>query len=110
MTEKTGGPEVVWDVFAKPLPQFPSPMMWLHADPTSPTGARLNISLRADTRFERRMRAGFNQLDGFGTYGPIYVQFDTPLDVVDLWSRHNGGPWPDGGPYRDDFRDDAVFC
>ena len=109
-TEHTGGPEVIWDVFAKPLPLIPLPNdAATRPSDDSPTGIRLNISLQADTRFERRMRHGFNQLDGFGTYGPIYVQFDVPLDVEDLWERHNGGPWPQGGSARDDFRDDAVF-
>ena len=106
----TNGPMVRWDVLAKPLPEIPLPNdAATRLDPTSPTGRRLNISLRADTAFERRMREGFDTLDGFGTYAPILVQFDAPLDVLDLWARHNGGPWPAGGDSRDDFRDDAVF-
>ncbi len=106
----TNGPTVRWDVLAKPLPEIPLPNdAATRLDPSSPTGRRLNISLRADTAFERRMREGFDTLDGFGTYAPILVQFDSALDVLDLWARHNGGPWPEGGPNRDDFRDDAVF-
>ena len=109
-TPLEGGPRVVWDLQAKPLPAIPLPNDTATIlDHTSPTGRRLNVSFRADTVFERRMRAGFNKLDGFGTYGGISMRFDGPLDVQDLWSRHNGGPWPDGGTYPDDFRDDAVY-
>ena len=100
----TNGPTVRWDVLAKPLPEIPLPNdAATRLDPSSPTGRRLNISLRADTAFERRMREGFDTLDGFGTYAPILVQFDSALDVLDLWARHNGGPWPEGGPNRDYF-------
>ena len=109
-THSQGGPKVIWDINAKPLPAVPLPNDTATVlDPTSPTGRRLNVSLRADTVFEQRMRAGFNKLDGFGTYGGIFVRFDAPLDLQDLWARHNGGPWPEGGEFRDDFRDDAVF-
>ncbi len=109
-TERRGGPRVKWDVFAKPLPDIPLPNdAATRLDASSPTGRRLNVSVSATTRFEQRMRAKFDRLDGFGTYGPIMVQFTRPLDVKALWARHNGGPWPQGGVHRDDFRDDAVF-
>jgi hypothetical protein len=96
------GPRVVWDAEHRPLPEIPLPNnAATRIDPTSPTGRRVNISLTAArTDYERRTRALFNQLDGFGGYGAITVRFDAPLDLPDIATRHNG---------NDDFRDDAVF-
>ncbi len=109
-SDATSGTIVQWDLLARPLPRIPLPNdIATRIDDSSPTGRRLNVSLLATTRFEMRMRDGFDRLDGFGTYGAITVPFAGPLDVEALWERHNGGPWPDGGPNRDDFRDDAVF-
>lgn len=97
----TGGPTVVWDAEAKPLPEVPLPNdAATRLDPTSPTGRRLNISLDATTAYEREIRGEFNQMDGFGTYAPLMVSFTAPLDLDDLWSRHND---------NEDYRDDAVY-
>lgn len=100
--KKTGGPEVVWDPFAAPLPEIPLPNdAATRLDPSSPTGRRLNISLdAAKTTYEREIREAFNRMDGFGTYAPLMVSFDAPLDLDNLVDRH----W-----LNDDFRDDAVF-
>lgn len=99
--EHSGGPTVVWDADARPLPDLPFPNdAATRLDPSSATGRRLNISEEAPTELERRTRARFNQLDGFGTYTPITVRFDAPLDLGVIADRHQGG-W--------DFRDDAVF-
>jgi hypothetical protein len=55
--EQTGGPTVVWDSEAKPLPEVPLPNdAATRLDPTSPTGRRLNISLDAATAYEREIR------------------------------------------------------
>ena len=97
---KTGGPTVNYDFSATPLPEIPLPNdQATRLDPTSPTGRRLNISEDAPTEYERRTRRTFNQLDGFGTFSPIMVSFDAPLDVGDLYSRHSDT----------DFRNDAIF-
>ncbi len=109
-TSRAGGVQVTWDPEAKPLPEIPLPNdAATQLDPSSPTGRRINVSTRAGTDFESRMRAHFDRLDGFGIYAPITVSFGGLLDLPDLWARHNGGPWPEGGPHRDDFRDDAVY-
>ena len=43
-TERLGGPRVVWDIEAEPLPEIPLPNdAATRIDPTSPTGRRLNI-------------------------------------------------------------------
>jgi hypothetical protein len=101
-TVRAGGPRVVWDILAEPLPEIPLPNdAATRLDPTSPTGRRLNISIAAaHTHYEQEVRGRFNELDGFGTYAPIFVSFDAPLNVADLAARHGS---------NDDFRDDAVF-
>ena len=99
-TEETGGPVVLYDVTALPLPEIPLPNnQATRLDPTSPTGRRVNISTEAPTAYERRVRTVFNTLDGFGTFAPIMVSFDAPLDVADIYARHS----------NKDFRDDAFF-
>ena len=109
MTPEGEGPEVIYDFYADPLPEIPLPNDdAMRYDPSSPTKARINVSFRATTAVERRAREAFNQLDGFGTYAPITVSFDAPIDVIDLWERHNTHD-PASGRYRDDFRDDALF-
>ena len=99
-TVETGGPRVVWDLEATPLPEIPLPNdAATRLDPTSPTGRRINVSFDAPTQYESRVRAQFNRLDGFGTFAPIYATFDAPLDVENLLARHT----------NDDFRDDALY-
>ena len=98
-TQRAGGPQVVWDIEAEPLPEIPLPNdAATRIDPTSPTGRRLNISVTtARTRYEQRTRESFNELDGFGTYAPGYVTFDAPLNLQELATRHG---------QNDDFRDE----
>ena len=48
-------------------------------DPKSPTGRRVNVSLEAPTAHERHLRRLVNNLDGFGTYAPIWLRFDGPI-------------------------------
>jgi hypothetical protein len=99
--ERTGGPRVIWDFDARPLPDIPLPNdLAMRVDPSSPTGLRVNVSTHASTEHERDIRRKFNTLDGFGTYAPISVGFDKPLDIENLFARHAD---------NDDFRDDAVY-
>ena len=100
-TQAGGGPTVVWDMEAKPLPDIPFPIdLATRYDRNSPTLRRLNLSLMAPTELEADIRAKANQLDGFGTYAPISVSFDAPIDLDDLHKRHVDNL---------EFADDAVF-
>lgn len=100
-TVDTGGPRVVFDMEARPLPEIPLPNdAATRLDPSSPTGRRINVSEIATTKLETETRKAFNQLDGWGTYSAITVSFERPLDLEDLVRRHRDNV---------DFRDDAVF-
>ena len=100
LSEQTGGPTVQYDLTAEPLPEIPLPNdQATRLDPTTATGRRLNISEDAPTEYERRTRRTFNRLDGFGTFSPIMVSFDAPLNIADLKERHADT----------DFRNDAIF-
>ncbi len=83
------GPRVIFDLDAKPLPEIPLPnnAATVHA-PTSATGRRLNISLRATTKLETELRTKINGLDGFGTFQPVTVSFDARLDLDNIRKRH----------------------
>lgn len=101
-TVETGGPKVVFDLAHKPLPEIPFPndvATW--PDPTSRTGRRVNASLIAPTNIERLAREKFSQLEGFGTFAPISIPFDHPLDADDVKAHHAD----------DDFalEDDVVY-
>ncbi len=99
-TVKSGGPVVIYDVLAKPLPEIPLPNdQATRLDPSSVTGRRLNVSIGASTDHERVVRGKFNQLTGFGTYAPIMVSFDAPLDLAEIVERHSD----------DDFTDDVAY-
>jgi len=92
---------VVFDLAAKPLPEIPLPNnVATRFDPDSPTGRRINVSEEASTRAERKLRHKINQLDGFGTFQPITVSFDSPLDLEDLRDRQAA---------NHDFTDDAIL-
>lgn len=70
------GPVVVFEPTRRPLPEIPQPNdVATFADPTSRTGRRINVSMVAPTRLEGIARAGFNQLEGWGTFAPITVAF-----------------------------------
>lgn len=70
------GPRVVFDTTRRPLPEIPQPNdIATFADPSSRTGRRINVSLIAPTRLESIARAGFNALEGWGTFAPITVAF-----------------------------------
>ena len=100
-TPAGNGPMVVWDLEALPLPEIPFPNdAATRLDPDSPTGLRLNLSLIADTDIEAEVRSRADALDGFGTFGPIWLSFDAPLYLEGLKARHADNR---------DFSDDAVF-
>ncbi len=96
------GPRIVWDLGVRPLPTVPLPNdIATSPDPDSPTGLRINASLVAPTSYEARLREGFSEMDGWGTYMPLTVSFDEDLDQDNLIRRMR----------NDDhaFPDDAVY-
>jgi len=100
-TRPGSGPVVVWDMEAKPLPDIPFPNdLATRYDADSPTGRRLNLSLLAPTELEADIRIKANDLDGFGTFAPIALSFDSQIDLDDLHKRHVENL---------EFGDDAVF-
>ena len=95
------GPQVYWDLEAEPLPEVPLPNdVATRMDPASPTGRWVNISTRAASGLERKLRRAANQLEGFGTYAPLSVRFRAPLDIDNIMRRHRANK---------DFSDDAVL-
>lgn len=104
-TPSGDGPRVRWDLNARPLPEIPLPndvATW--PDPTSPTGRRINASFVAPTALESRVRAEFGDMDGWGTYAPITVAFDAPLDLQNLIDRQGGSRFAES-----DFARHAVY-
>lgn len=76
-TPPGNGPTVKFDTAARPLPEVPLPNDFAtFADPTSRTGRRINVSLVAPTHMERRARADFATMEGWGTSSPITVSFE----------------------------------
>lgn len=99
------GPMVVWDLEAEPLPEIPLPndvATW--PDPSSPTGRRINASVIAPSGMERRLRQNFDRLDGWGTFAPLTVSFDTPIDTDDLRRRQGRGQFS-----ADDWQRHAIY-
>jgi hypothetical protein len=109
------GAAVRFDLAHKPLPDIPIPndtATW--PDPTSRTGLRVNASLVASTEVERQARKRFDQMEGWGTFAPIWLSFDVDkndpnyagytgaaLDLANMRRRHQGQDY--------DFADDAVY-
>ncbi|PKN55759.1 MAG: hypothetical protein CVU56_19700 [Deltaproteobacteria bacterium HGW-Deltaproteobacteria-14] len=76
------GPRVVFDPLAKPIPLIPFPNdVALVARDTNAAGLAWNISTEAPTQVERDLRGRLDTLDGFGTFAPISVGFDGPIDL-----------------------------
>jgi hypothetical protein len=101
LTPSGGGPRVSFDLDARPLPEIPFPNdLATRPDPTAATGRRVNASKVAPTALEIGVRSRIDTLDGFGTYQPITVSFDQPLDIENLLARHRDNL---------DFQDDAVY-
>ncbi len=103
------GPEVVFDLQRKPLPEIPFPNdIATRPDDRSPTGLRINASLVAATHLERTARRRIDELSGFGVYMPIQIRFDAPLDLGVIYERHRDFRTSvDGRDY--DFSNDAVY-
>ena len=99
------GPRIVWDLEAEPLPEIPLPndvATW--PDPDSPTGRRINASLVAPSSMERRLRQEFDRLDGWGTFAPISVSFESPIDTDQLIRVQGGTRFS-----ADDFQRHAIY-
>jgi hypothetical protein len=106
---QTGGPKVLFDLSHRPLPEIPFPNdLATRPDPTSPTGLRVNASLVAPSQLERSVRARLDQLDGFGTFAPLSVAFDAPIDVLDLYNRQNDSDPGNDGVYLIDLTNGAT--
>ena len=108
-TAEGDGPQVVFDLQRKPLPELPFPNdIATRPDPTSPTGKRINASLVASTHLERVARRRIDELTGFGIYQPIQIRFDAPLDLGVIYERHRDfRTRADGSDY--DFDNDVVY-
>ena len=101
-TKYQGGPTIEFDLGRKPLPELPLPNdVGTWPDPTSRTGRRINVSLVAPTGIERGIREKFSSLEGWGTFTPISIPFDKPLDTDDIKARHQDDDF--------DFTNDAVY-
>lgn len=103
------GPQIVFDLARRPLPELPFPNdIATRPDPSSPTGLRINASLVASTNLERVAREKLDMLTGFGVFQPITVRFDTPLELDVIYDRHRDyRTSSDGSDY--DFSNDAVY-
>ena len=108
------GASVVFDAFAKPLPNIPLPNDFAtRFDPGSITGRRINAATEATTAWEKAARKSIDDLDGWGTYQSISVAFDKPLDVQNIIKRHQGDdydPSDDAVLLVDITRDSPDFC
>ncbi len=81
-TPTGSGPKVVWDPQHRPTSDVPFPNDLVTVlDPSAATGRRLNVRDWAPTSLERRIRGKVDKLDGFGTFAPITVAFDAPIDL-----------------------------
>ncbi|NOZ88112.1 MAG: hypothetical protein GXP49_18020 [Deltaproteobacteria bacterium] len=107
LTPPGNGPAVIFDLDQRPFPEIPLPNdVATRYDPVSPTKVRLNMSEDAALDLERTLRKKIDTLTGFGTYQPITVSFDAPLDIEDLYRRH---VTRDDESLNLDFSDDAVY-
>jgi hypothetical protein len=82
VVQDPGGTRIKFDPLAHPMPEIPFPNdIATTMDPASRTGRRLNIRMHAPTLLEQDVRNNLNGLDGFGTFSPITVSFERPLDL-----------------------------
>lgn len=78
-SEAPFGPKVVFDSLARPVPEVPLPNdLVLRREGA---GLAWNVSYKAPTAMERRIRERLPRLDGFGSFAPISVAFDAPIDL-----------------------------
>jgi len=78
-SEAPFGPKIVFDPLARPVPEVPLPNDLLLRTDGHVLG--WNVSEHAPTDMERRIRERLPRLDGFGSFAPISVAFDGPLDL-----------------------------
>jgi len=79
-TDAPFGPRVIFDPLARPIPELPLPNdLLLRRDDDA--GLAWNVSGHAPTRMEQRIRERLPRLDGFGSFAPISVSFDAPIDL-----------------------------
>ncbi|MCC6620305.1 MAG: hypothetical protein IT385_03575 [Deltaproteobacteria bacterium] len=90
------------DFFAKPLPEIPLPNdVATRHDPSAATGRRINASMIAPTRFEEEVRAGLDQLDGWGVMQGISIPFTGPIDPDSILAGHSDATY--------DPSDDVIY-
>ena len=108
--KKTGGPTVQFALTGEPeaLP-YPNDLL-ARLDGESPTGLRVNLPIRGDTRTAQLARAQLDLLDGFSTNGPITVSFDQDLDLLDLYARQNDSDPGNDGVYLVDLTTGAPVA
>ncbi len=80
---------VEMDFFHRPLPSIPLPNdIATRFDETSATRRRINASMIAPTKMERRVRTLIDRLDGWTVFGAISIPFSAPLDVQSVLNGH----------------------
>ena len=79
-TEAPFGPKIIFDPLALPIPEVPLPSDLL-LQRTDEGDLAWNVSKRAPTGVERQIRELLPLLDGFGSFAPISVAFDAPIDL-----------------------------
>ncbi len=93
---------VKMDFFHRPLPEIPLPNdIATVADPSSPTGRRINASMVAPTGFERKSRELIDTLDGWSVFQPITIPFSGQLDVQSILDGHRDTNF--------DFSNDVIY-
>ncbi|MBI3018999.1 MAG: hypothetical protein HYY61_03830, partial [Deltaproteobacteria bacterium] len=81
-----GAPKIIFKPDHMPLPLAPFPNNFFTIpDETSETGLRVQLPIHGQekkmTAFEKRIREKMTTLNGFGTFSPILIPFDRPLDL-----------------------------
>ncbi|MBI3017767.1 MAG: hypothetical protein HYY62_07230 [Deltaproteobacteria bacterium] len=79
-------PKILFKPDHSPLPLAPFPNNFFTTpDATSETGLRVQLPIQSQekkmTAFEKRIREKTALLNGFGTFSPILIPFDSPLDL-----------------------------
>ena len=79
-------PHIVFKPDHVPLPLAPFPHHFFTIpDETSETGLSVQLPIQGQekkmTTFEKRIREKIMLLNGFGTFAPLLVPFDAPLDI-----------------------------
>jgi hypothetical protein len=95
--------QVDWD--REPFAELPYPNdLATRPDAASPTGLRVNLSTVARTQRSSEALEKLNEMAGFGTFAPITVAFEAPLDLDEVLRRH-----PDDFVREDAMSDDAFY-